>query len=357
MPPSRRKPAATPPVRKPRVAGLRRPAAAPEPEATEVSEVSEVSGVESTQVMEPVKPKPSPRPSPAPRPSPKPGYEPPAYAAPAVTEPEAEEPEVAEEPEAVESPEVAEVPEVVEAPEVAELPELSEVTPKPKPSPRAKTRDEGTPKPSSLDEAEAAEVAEEPAPAKPGPSKELMLSVALIVVGVLLAGAAVLFRIQDSEISSATGNTALLDVARTAQVKDQVSKAAEALFSYDFNNIAKTENAAKDLLVTDGVRDKYTKLMGEVKRLAPQQKMVVTCTVTRSAVIMLNGDLAKVMVFIDQSSTRTDTKATTAGSAQLHLNAQLQGDKWKITDMDTYVAPQAQTPPAASPSASPPPSK
>lgn len=341
MPPSRRKPAATPPVRRPRVAGLRKPAGSPTEttEPVEAVDSEESASAETTQV----RPTPTPRPSPKPRPEP--GYQAPAYAAPAVEAP-------ADDEDAVDEVAVDEADEVeqTEAPEVAELPEVT------KPSPRAKTRDEGTPKPSSLDEAETASGHEE----LPRSSSledllrfigRFILSIALIIVGLLLAGAAVLFHIQDSKISSATGNTALLDVARTAQVKDQVSKAAEALFSYDFNDIAKTENAAKDLLVTDGVRDKYTKLMGEVKRLAPQQKMVVTCTVTRSAVIMLNGDLAKVMVFIDQSSTRTDTKATTAGSAQLHLNAQLQGDKWKITDMDTYVAP---TPPAASPSAAPP---
>jgi Mce-associated membrane protein len=102
------------------------------------------------------------------------------------------------------------------------------------------------------------------------------------------------------------------------------------------------------------VRTKYDALMGEVKRLAPAQKMVVTCKVTRSGVIMLNGDLAKVMVFIDQTSTRADTQQTTAGSAQLHLNAQLQGDQWKITDMDTYIAPTPPQTPVPSPA---PPSK
>ncbi len=35
--------------------------------------------------------------------------------------------------------------------------------------------------------------------------------------------------------ASATSNTALLDVAKTAQVKGAVSKAAEALFFYDFD--------------------------------------------------------------------------------------------------------------------------
>jgi Mce-associated membrane protein len=227
-----------------------------------------------------------------------------------------------------------------------------------KPSPRRKLRDTGIHKPVSVEAAEAEAAAEResvPAKAKTGTSLYVRAA-ALVVVGLLLAGAAVFFKLKADDISSATSNTALLDVAKTAQVKDQVSKAAETLFSYDFNNIAKTENAAKDLLVGDGVKAKYDQLMGEVKRLAPAQKMVVTSRVSRSGVIMLNGDLAKVMVFIDQTSTRTDTKQTAAGSAQLHLNAQLIGGTWKITDMDTYVAPTPPTAPSASPAA-PTPSK
>ncbi|MEV6907885.1 hypothetical protein [Amycolatopsis sp. NPDC051071] len=173
------------------------------------------------------------------------------------------------------------------------------------------------------------------------------MAAALVVVGLLLVATAVFFKIQADDVSSSTDNTALLDVARTAQVKDQVAKATEALFSYDYNNIAKTETAAGDLLVNDDVRAKYNLLMGEVKRLAPQQKMVVTCKVTRSAVIRLEGDRADVMVFVDQSSTRADTNKTTAGSAQLHLNAELRGDKWKITAMNTYAAPPSPAAPSA----------
>ncbi|MGY6656415.1 hypothetical protein ACXIZN_30025, partial [Amycolatopsis sp. TRM77291] len=310
------------------MAGLRRPGASPAPAspeaaATEVSEVSEVSKVsEVSEVDETPAPvrRPSPRPAPRPAPEPQP------------------------EPEAVEVAEVAE-PEVaaVEAPE----------EPVEKPSPRAKARAAAEEKPDDLEEAEA-EVAsdESSAPEKKPGSRQLILAGALVVVGLLLAATAVLFKIQADEVSSSTNNTALLDVAKTAQVKDQVAKATEALFSYDYNNIAKTESAAADLLVNDEVRAKYNLLMGEVKRLAPQQKMVVTCKVTRSAVIRLEGDRADVMVFVDQSSTRADTNKTTAGSAQLHLNAELQGDKWKITAMNTYAAPP--NPAASSAPASPP---
>jgi Mce-associated membrane protein len=257
---------------------------------------------------------------------------------------------------AVLEPEVVE-PETVVEPEPEPEPS-GEISGDLRPSPRRKIRDTGIHKPISV-EAVDATAAAKAAPVTQKTGRGVFLRAgALVVVGLLLAGAAVLFRMNANEISSATSNTALLDVAKTAQVKDQVSKAAETLFSYDFNDIAKTENAAKDLLVGDGVRAKYDKLMGEVKRLAPTQKMVVTSRVTRSGVIMLNGDLAKVMVFIDQTSTRTDTKQTSAGSAQLHLNAQLQDGKWKITDMDTYTAPAAPAAPSTPAASSPaPPSK
>ncbi|RSN56979.1 hypothetical protein DMH01_26265 [Amycolatopsis sp. WAC 04182] len=322
------------------MAGLRRPGASPAPASPEGS-ASEVEVDETPTPVRRPSPRPAPRPAPAPAPEPEPE---PVEAA----EPE---PEVA----AVEAPE-----EPSEAPEAAEVSEAPEDEVVAKPSPRAKVRAAAEDKPDDLEEAEA-EVAsdEDSEPGKKPASRQLILAGALVVVGLLLAATAVLFKIQADEVSSSTNNTALLDVAKTAQVKDQVAKATEALFSYDYNNIAKTETAAGDLLVNDEVRAKYNLLMGEVKRLAPQQKMVVTCKVTRSAVIRLEGDRADVMVFVDQSSTRADTNKTTAGSAQLHLNAELQGDKWKITAMNTYAAPPnpAASSAPASPPASPAPSK
>ncbi|WP_410578204.1 hypothetical protein [Amycolatopsis sp. lyj-108] len=317
------------------MAGLRRPAASPAPASPEGS----ASEVEVDETPAPVR-------RPSPRPAPKPAPEPEVV--------EAAEPEVA----AVEAPE-----EPSEAPEAAEASEDEVVA---KPSPRAKVRAAAEEKPDDLEEAEAEVATEDDEESessseseKKSGSRQLILAGALVVVGLLLAATAVLFKIQADEVSSSTNNTALLDVAKTAQVKDQVAKATEALFSYDYNNIAKTETAAGDLLVNDEVRAKYNLLMGEVKRLAPQQKMVVTCKVTRSAVIRLEGDRADVMVFVDQSSTRADTNKTTAGSAQLHLNAELQGDKWKITAMNTYAAPPnpAASSAPASPPASPAPSK
>ena len=358
MPPSRRQPprsSSTPPPRRPRVAGLRKPSTDESP-AERTGQLPAVPPAETSAETR------KPRPRPAPRPMPR-------SVAP-VAKPRAEEPfepssgridtASAEDTAvfaAVGTEEAEQVDALTGEPEATEASE-TEAAPA-RPAPRRKKRDTGIAKPTEVEEVPA-EAADEPEwPAGSRTQRPYVVAGALVLVALVLGGLAFWFNREENAVSSATSNTALLDVAKTAQVKDAVSKAAEALFSYDFNNIKKTEDAANDLLANDDVRNKYNSLMGEVKRLAPGQKMIVTCKVTRAAVIMLNDDLAKVMVFVDQTSTRTDTKKTTAGTAQLHLNAQLQGDKWKITDMDTYNAPKvpAATQAPSSAPASPSPSK
>ncbi|WP_312872081.1 hypothetical protein [Amycolatopsis dendrobii] len=349
MPPSRRQPprSSTPPARKPKVAGLRKP---------------------SDPAVQAASPKPRPRPRPLPDADPaevtqelripRGGLVRPADPEPAETKPAetAVEEDTAAEPEA----EVSGVTKEAPAEEVDALTGEAVEDEKPaRPSPRRKKRDTGSEKPSDVEEAETKARADEEAavPAQRSVVSRNTVRVALLlVVGLALVAAAVIFQVKGSDAADSTSNRAVLDVAKTAQVKDQVSKAIETLFSYDFNNIKKTEDAANQLLATDQVKTSYNALMGQVKKLAPEQKVVVTCKVTRSAVIRLNGDLARVMLFIDQTSTRADTKQTAAGTAQMHVDAQLQGNTWKITDMDTYkaAAPAAGAPAPSAPASAPP---
>ena len=250
-----------------------------------------------------------------------------------------------------------------EAPEVPEIEEVGQTTEPPveqaaRPSPRRKSHDTGTVKPWDYAEAESAVAPEaEPDPGDGTPRKprnHFAIAGALFGVALVLAGLAVWFKIEDNKLSAATSNTALLDVARTSQVNQAATSGMETLFSYDFNNIAKTQNAAKDLLLNDDVRAKYNSLMGEVERLAPQQRIVVTVKASRSAVLLLDGDRAKVMVFVDQTATRTDQNQTSSGSAQLWVTMQYVDGKWKINDLETYNSqPPATTAPSSAPAPPP----
>ncbi|WP_116110457.1 hypothetical protein [Amycolatopsis ruanii] len=243
--------------------------------------------------------------------------------------------------------------------EVAEPEAAAEAPAEPRrPSPRPKARDEGEPKPESYAEAEAATSDEEPTAAgERRKTSPYVLAGVLFGLALVLAGLAVWFKIEGNRVDEMMSNTALLDTARTAEVSKAATGAAESLFSYDFNNIAKTQDAAKNLLLNDEVKAKYNAIFGEVERLAPQQKIVVTVKATRSAVIMLDGDRAKVMVFVDQTSTRTDQNQTASGSAQLWLNMQYVDGEWKVSALDTYTATQPTPAPSSAPPASPAPSR
>ncbi|PXY32169.1 hypothetical protein [Prauserella muralis] len=300
MPPSRRIPGASEPSRRPRVAGLRKPAG---------------------PSVRPARPRPEPQ------------------------EPE-ETPEVTETAE----PETASAEPVEEAEQAEQAGEPADEPAAPKPGPRRKARDTGTPKPESEDdlaEATPSERTERQDGARGrGAGRGYAAVAVLLVLAVVFSGLAVLFKYRHSEVSAATDNTALIDVAATAQVKDAMSSAAERLFSIDYNDIGKTEKAADELLVNDEVRKTYDALMSDVRKRAPEQKIVVTVKATRSAVVALEDDRAKVMVYIDQTATRTQDNQTSAGSAALWFITEKRDDQWKVTNMDTYTAGQPAPTPA-----------
>ncbi|OZM75268.1 hypothetical protein CFN78_01155 [Amycolatopsis antarctica] len=222
----------------------------------------------------------------------------------------------------------------------------------PRPSPRRKTRDHGAPRPESQEDTVSS--APEPGPGARASSRaaaprrsRTTLAAVLVVVALLFAGLAVFFKIMGDDEAAASNNTALIDVSRTSQVKGEVTAGVEALFSYDFNDIAKTEQASGDLLVNDEARNQYNSLFAEVKRLAPEQKMVVTFKVTRTAVVLLDDDRAKVLVFGDQTATRTDQNQTSAGGSQFSVDTELRDGKWKIAGLDFYSdgqQPEGQPP-------------
>lgn len=166
-------------------------------------------------------------------------------------------------------------------------------------------------------------------------SRDFALPVSLVVIAAVLAGLAVWFHGEASALESggSLSNKALVDAGRTSEVNGQVSSAVERVFSYSFADTAATENAAKDLLAGRAA-DQYNQLFGQIKQQAPAQKLVVTVKVVTSGVKQLDGDRAVVLLFLDQTATRTDANQTNAGAAQLTVNAERRANHWVITDLN-----------------------
>lgn len=177
---------------------------------------------------------------------------------------------------------------------------------------------------------------DEDPPAKGWFGNPRRLTIVLGVVAALLVGTGSFALVAAGNLrdSPAARNSALVDTGRTAEVSAAVSGALNQIFSYSYDKTEVTEQAAKDVLRGDALVT-YDKLFAEVRAKAPEQKLVLTSRVVYAAVQSIEGDRARLFVFLDQSATRVDTNTTSAAAAQLSITAVLESGKWVITDMAT----------------------
>ncbi|MFC4853369.1 hypothetical protein [Actinophytocola glycyrrhizae] len=171
----------------------------------------------------------------------------------------------------------------------------------------------------------------------PGPTgffRPRRVAVALGVLAALLVGGGTwaLVAADDLRSSGAAQNSALVDTGRTAEVSAAVSSALNQIFSYSYDRTEVTEEAAAAVLRGEA-REVYDRLFAQVRDKAPAQKLVLTSRVVYSAVQSLEGDRARLLVFLDQSATRVDTNTTNAAAAQLSVTVKREGGHWVITDM------------------------
>ena len=166
-----------------------------------------------------------------------------------------------------------------------------------------------------VEEAEAAvpeSTVDEPVPVRV--RRVLRLPVLLLAAAVVLAGAGVWLAIAAHGLRSspAARNRALLDTAATAEVNASITTSLNRIFSYSYDKTEATEQAATQVLRGPAL-DTYHQFFAQVRALAPQQKLVLTTRVASSAVQFLNGDDARLLVFLDQSATRVDNNSTRRG--------------------------------------------
>ncbi|CAM5411262.1 membrane protein [Streptomyces badius] len=132
-------------------------------------------------------------------------------------------------------------------------------------------------------------------------------------------------------------NSALTDIAGTSEVKGRISEAVGAVFSYDYASPARSDRAASTYLTGRAVQQ-HKDMLADVREQAPEQKLVLTTTVTESGVEFLDGDRARLLIFADQSNTRTGKdEETTYAAAMFAVDAVRRGDTWLIAAIDTFT--------------------
>ena len=130
-------------------------------------------------------------------------------------------------------------------------------------------------------------------------------------------------------------NRAVVDTAATAEVTQQVGKAIETIYSYDFAHLDEAEESGR-AVITPEFEQTFTQLFTDVRAKASQQQAVVTAKVLHVGARELTDDTAVLLVFVDQTAGRAVGDAAPEPLAgTLMVTAKAVGGVWKIAAVST----------------------
>ncbi|MFC9794888.1 hypothetical protein ACFVJI_19780 [Streptomyces sp. NPDC127584] len=151
------------------------------------------------------------------------------------------------------------------------------------------------------------------------------------VAVLLLTGSAFFYGAHRLGDTPSARNQALTDAGATARVGGDVGEGLARIFSYTPESDDGVRRSAETVLAGRAARQ-YTDLFAQVRARLVEQRITLATQTVRTGVIELDGDRARLLVFLDQTS-RRDGGKTTSAAAQLTVTARFQGDRWLIVDI------------------------
>ncbi|WP_411098166.1 hypothetical protein [Streptomyces sp. x-45] len=205
------------------------------------------------------------------------------------------------------------------------------------PAPESGTQDEPGPDPVTEDGPAEPEPAEpEPAgdaPAEKGATHGRLRKAALAATAavLVLGGCGFFYAAHQLRSQAPARNHALTDTEATTRVAGDVGEALARIFSYTPDGTAAARRSASTVLDGRAARQ-YETLFARVRDDLAEQRVTLSTRAVRTGVVELDGDRARLLVFLDQTSHRDKGKATTA-AAQLTVTARLDDGRWRIVDI------------------------
>ncbi|MFD7705195.1 hypothetical protein [Streptomyces caelestis] len=147
----------------------------------------------------------------------------------------------------------------------------------------------------------------------------------------VLGGCGFLHGAHRLESAESARNRALTDTEATHRVTGEIANALARVFSYTPDGTAAAERSARSVLGGRAARQ-YQDLLARVREDLTEQRVTLSTRAVRTGVIELDGERARLLVFLDQTSRRGKGEATTA-AAQLTVTARLENDRWRIVDL------------------------
>ncbi|GAA2280421.1 nuclear transport factor 2 family protein [Streptomyces atrovirens] len=166
------------------------------------------------------------------------------------------------------------------------------------------------------------------------PDGRLRRAAAVTAVVVLVLGGGGFFHGAHQLRSAASArNHALTDTGATTRVAGDVGNALARVFSYTPDGTAAAERSARTVLDGRAARQ-YETLFERVRDDLTEQRVTLSTRAVRTGVVELDGDEARLLVFLDQTSHKGGGEAeVTTAAAQLTVTARFEDDRWRIVDI------------------------
>jgi Mce-associated membrane protein len=215
---------------------------------------------------------------------------------------------------------------------------LSEPVAEPAPEPVAEPSDEVPAAAEPAEEPPPAPAPEDAAESAPAPrraaSRGLFVATALLailaVAAVVIAGWYALKVRQDGQVADAR-----------IQAPAAAEQAAKVIFAYDYRHLDADKDRAHDFLTSSFAKE-YLKSFDALEKqkdgspgLAVQSKTVVTSTVMGSGVVDAETDVARVLVYVDQTSKKAGQDPQIFQN-RVAMTMEKQGDHWLVDDVKSY---------------------
>ncbi|MFF9428154.1 hypothetical protein [Streptomyces sp. NPDC014746] len=157
------------------------------------------------------------------------------------------------------------------------------------------------------------------------------IALAAGLVALVLGGSWFFHEAHQLRTTPSARNHALTDTAATDRVSGDVADGLARVFSYTPADTDAAERSSRTVLAGRAARQ-YAELLAQVRANLVDQRITLSTQTVRTGVIELDGNSARLLVFLDQTS-RRDEAAATSAAAQLTVTAEYQGDRWRIVDI------------------------
>jgi hypothetical protein len=116
-------------------------------------------------------------------------------------------------------------------------------------------------------------------------------------------------------------------------VRDAASDAATRAYSYSWKTLAEDKADARDLM-TEQMARRYDRTMAGVATTSRRAHTDVSATVAGTALVTASGSDARVLVFVNQSTTSDDLDEPLLDLDRVLVTLVRAGGTWKVSELD-----------------------